>query len=323
MVRAGDRLRTDSAAQVTVSLFDGSLLLLYANSEIQVLRLAASRFTPQQAFIELAVQQGMVQMDVAPLESASRIVRIVIPQGSLLLREGSYTIRVTGDRAQVRVMEYGEAEVYAAQQVFRLNGGERIEVGPAGVVGPLVAPEELIFNGDFSQEMQGWEVQQAAGFPEGGDVPGQHILVREESRNSVLFSRLGSKNTHFETQLVQRINRGVTEFKELRLSLDLQLRYQSLSGGGYMGSEYPIRIRIDYQTADADAFVVYGFYYHNNARNRTDYGTVVPKDSWVSYTVPQNLMTLTPRPQRILSIQISASGWDLESRVSNASLAAQ
>ncbi len=319
----GDTLRTDNAAQAEVTLLDGSLVRLYANAEVQLTRLASSKFTDRSAFIGLAVTEGLVQVEAAPKSTEARLLEVAVPGGILVLQEGSYSIRTGPNRAHVRVMERGAADLQTRDRVYHLAAGERVEIGPTGVEGPLVSPEELIFNGDFSSGMDGWEVAQVAGFQEGTDVSGQYTLMRDGFRNAVLFSRLGSKNTHFETQLVQRIDRDVSEFSELRLSLDMQIRYQSLSGGGYLGSEYPIRVRIDYRTLGGESYAVYGFYYQNNTRNRTDFGIPVPEDAWFTYAAAQNLMTLEPRPQRILSVQISASGWDYESRMSNISLAAK
>ena len=319
----GDTLRTDNAAQAEVTLLDGSLVRLYANAEVQLTRQASSKFTDRSAFIGLAVTEGLVQVEAAPKSTEARLLEVAVPGGMLVLQEGSYSIRTGPNRAHVRVMERGAADLQTRDRVYHLAAGERVEIGPTGVEGPLVSPEELILNGDFSSGMDGWEVAQTAGFQEGTDVSGQYTLMRDDFRNAVLFSRLGSKNTHFETQLVQRIDRDVSEFSELRLSLDMQIRYQSLSGGGYLGSEYPIRVRIDYRTLGGESYAVYGFYYQNNTRNRTDFGIPVPEDAWFTYAAAQNLMTLEPRPQRILSVQISASGWDYESRMSNISLAAK
>src|SRR5206468_2108825 len=134
------------------------------------------------------------------------------------LHPGSYAIRA-GPNTQVRVNE-GDAEVITARHdLYHLNAGERMELAPAGVTGPLVATEELISNGDFSDGLTGWTVDQAAGFPEGADVPGYYTVVSEDNHNAVEFSRLGSKGTHFETQLTRRVDADVSEYHDLRLSV--------------------------------------------------------------------------------------------------------
>ena len=322
VLHEGDRLRTDGAAQVTMQFFDDTSLTVFGNTEVQLTKAQSSRFNRDHTTLEITLVRGKVEVDV-PRSLDMGEVRIWLPYGSTTpLNPGSYAIRV-GPNSQVRVHQ-GDAEVFTtAYDMYHLNAGERMELNPTGVVGPLVATEELVTNGDFSDGMTGWALEQAAGFPEGGDIVGYASLVEDENRKTVGFSRLGSGNYHFGTQLTQKINMDVSEYHNLRLSLSFVIHYQSLSGGGYLGSEYPLRVRVDYQTADSEAFVVYGFYYQNTAKNRTDHGVEVQKDTWVNYTAPINLMTLLPRPQRIQSIEISASGWDLESRIGSVSLAAR
>jgi hypothetical protein len=180
--------------------------------------------------------------------------------------------------------------------------------------------EELVFNGSFTQGLTGWQVGNELGFPEGQDAQGDASLVREDGRPAVLFSRRGSKNTHCETYIFQEINRDVSDFSVLRLHIRLKLLHQSLSGGGYLGSEYPVLVKINYQVVQGENFEVFGFYYQNEAHNRTDNGTEVAQNSWVSFAAPDNLMTIIPQPRKIVSIEVQASGWDYESLVSDISL---
>ena len=122
---------------------------------------------------------------------------------------------------------------------------------------------------------------------------------------------------------MQDLDKDVTEYSDLRLALDVKLRQQSLSGGGYVGTEYPVQVRLTYRSANTETPVVWGFYYQNLDNNRVDSGTLVPQDTWLHHAVPVNLMTLFPPPQRLLSLQVSASGHDYDSFVTNVSLTAQ
>ena len=79
-------------------------------------------------------------------------------------------------------------------------------------------------------------------------------------------------------------------------------------------------LRVSYRAVDGESFIVCGFYYQNQAQNRTDNGTPVAADTWVSYLVPDNLMALSPQPRRIVSLMVSASGWDYDSLVREVSL---
>lgn len=152
------------------------------------------------------------------------------------------------------------------------------------------------------------------------DVIGETTTALDEGRPVVHFSRRGSKGTHCESYIYQEINKDVSDLSTLKLSVRLKLLHQSLSGGGYMGSEYPVLIYIRYRAQEGEAAKVYGFYYQNESNNRTDNGIVVPPNQWQEWIAPDNLMALTPRPLQILSLQVSASGWDYESLVSQVSL---
>ena len=320
-LKDGDRLRTDGGSQAFLRLFDYSTLVVYPNTEVQMVRLASSRFTPRREEVELAVAQGTVHLGVAPPFATEKSVQVTTPDGTLFLQEGSYTISVADGRTQVRVAERGQAEVHVEGDSFGLLSGQRIELGPEGTLGPIEAQKEFVNNGDFGRGLDGWQSGNSPGFKEGADVMGVHAVTVDEGRLAVRFRRVGSKGTHDETYLYQEIGTDITDYTELLLSLEMRLAYQSLSGGGYVGSEYPLLVQVKYRTAKSEDAVVYGFYYQNEANNRTDYGIQMPKNVWVKYTVPVNLLTLNPRPQRISSIQVSASGWDYESLVTNISLA--
>lgn len=323
LLREGDRLRTDEVSQAFVTFFDYSTLVVYSNTEVKVERLASSRFMPRREQLELAVVRGKGHLGVAPTYAGEKSVSVATPNGRMSLEEGSYTVSVVAGRTQLRVAERGRAHVSAGDTLALVETGQRLELGPEGTVGPIVGQEELVYNGDFSQGLRGWQVGNSAGFPEGADVVGEVSLIVHEGRPAVRFNRHGSRNTHNETYLFQEIHRDVSDFTDLRPILELRLEHQSLSGGGYLGSEYPIIIRVNYRTATTDYTAGYGFYYQNLANNRTDDGLPVPASVWVKFTAPTNLMTLSPPPKQVLSIQVSASGWDYESLVANISLAGQ
>ncbi|MBI2888166.1 MAG: FecR domain-containing protein [Chloroflexi bacterium] len=319
----GDRLRTDEVAQAFVTLFDYSTLLVYSNTEVHLLRQRSSRFAPQQEEVELALEQGKVHVGVGPPLRGDKSFRLRTPHGVFDLEEGSYTLQVERGHTRLRVAERGQASIEVDGAAYTVVRGQRLAVAPGRVLGPVAANEELIYNGDFAQGFSGWLQGNILGFKEGTDVTGGVSLTVKDGRLAVRFLREGSKGTHNETYLYQEIDRDVSEFSELWLSLELQLVHQSLSGGGYLGSEYPVVIRVTYRSASGDSTAGYGFYYENFANNRTNDGVPVPQQVWLKYTAPTNFMTLAPPPKRILSVQVSASGWDYESLVANVALSAR
>ena len=318
---SGDAVRTEERSEALIVLFDKSTVFLFPETELALTKLAVSRFAPLRHTVVLSLHRGKSRIGVSlsPLGEKQFLVRGL--QGTARLDEGSYAMTVDNRRDSFRVRENGRAVVTARGESVALSRGERTEVQrDAPPTSPRSGLEELVFNGSFTQGLTGWQVGNELGFPEGQDVQGDATLVREEGRPAVLFSRRGSKGTHCESYIFQEINRDVSDFAVLRLYLRLKLFHQSLSGGGYMGSEYPVLVKIKYQVAQGENFEVYGFYYQNEAHNRTDNGTQVAQNTWVAFTAPENLMTLIPQPRKIISIEVQASGWDYESLVSDVSL---
>lgn len=318
---SGDAVRTEERSEALIVLFDKSTVFLFPESELTLARLAVSRFAPLRHTVLLTVHRGKIRIGVSLSPQGDKRFLVQGSQSMALLTEGSYAISVDAGRDSVRVRENGKAVVTGQGESVELARGERTEVQrDAPPKPPRSGLEELVFNGSFTQGLAGWQVGNELGFPEGQDVQGDATLVREEGRPAVLFSRRGSKGTHCETYIFQEINRDVSDFSLLRLSIRLKLLYQSLSGGGYMGSEYPVLVKITYKVAEGENFKVYGFYYQNEANNRTDNGIQAAQNTWVAFTAPENLMTLIPQPRKIMSIEVQASGWDYESLVSDISL---
>ncbi|MBI4301635.1 MAG: FecR domain-containing protein [Chloroflexi bacterium] len=323
-LKEGDSLKTDGTSQAFIVLFDNSTMTVFAGTELKLSRLAISRFKPRKETIVLEVSQGKAHFGVATTLTKEKRFRIDTPQATALLTEGSFALRVEEEATQVRVQEQGKATVIAQQQGVELKSGEMTEVTQSQTpTQPQPAGEELVTNGDFSQGLNGWRMGNILGFPQGRDVEGTAGLILEDGRPALRFFRQGSQGSHCETYIYQDMGKDVSEFSSLRLSLQLKLVYHNLSGGGYMGSEYPVFVRINYLTNQGENSKVYGFYYQNDANNRTDNGIQQPRNQWINYQVPDNLMALDPQPRRILSIQVSASGWNYESLVREISLTAQ
>lgn len=316
----GDSIKTDQTSQALLSLFDNSPVLLFSGSEVQIVRLASSKFEPLRESIVISQLRGKTHIGVAITARSEKHFQVITPHGTMLLQEGSFSANVNDKSSQLRVLERGRAVVSNASGTAEVKANERVEIVEGVIGSPQAAKEELIFNGDFSQGLTGWRVGNDLGFPEGQDVEGTAVSVLEGGHPAIRFSRRGSKGTHCETYIYQDINKDVSDFSTLKLSLKFKLLYQSLSGGGYMGSEYPLLVRIDYRATGAETFRVYGFYYQNEARNRTDNGVMLEQNVWQTYTIAENLKTLVPQPRQILSIQVSASGWDYESLLSSVSL---
>ncbi|MCX6022497.1 MAG: FecR domain-containing protein [Chloroflexi bacterium] len=317
----GATLRTDASSQALLTLFDYSTIVVSAGAELKLTHVGMARFGPEREVVELALQRGRLRLGVAPDQGKPRRFSVNAPGAVVDLTEGSYTITAMDGGATLRVAERGDAVVQSALGTQTLKAGQRVDWGSDGRVGALqTAPEELVFNSDFTWGLQGWRVGNTLGFPVGQDHEGQVLLEPgAQGQPVVRFLRQNSKSTHAETYLLQEIERDVSDLSNLTLTSRFRINHQSLSGGGYMGTEYPVIIRVAYRTTTGEeASQFFGFYLHNDTGNRTDLGRQVAPDRWVTFTV--SLKSLAPNLARVLSVQVSASGWDYDSQIESISI---
>ncbi len=317
---SGASIRTDDTSEALIILFDQSTVVLYPRTELGLLAMEQTRFNPQRWSMVLVQNRGQTRITVSPPSGDERRFEVQAPQGMVYLEQGVFSISVQDDLV-VRARQESRGWVSAAGDTITLSSGQKTQVLPGNPpTATQAAEEELLTNGHFLDGLIGWEASHEAGFTAGQDVPGQTQLTLDGGEAVVRLWRQGSHNTHSEVFITQAIDRDVTDFSTLQLRIQFKLLNQSLSGGGYMGSEYPLHIRVDYETARGSNFAVWGFYYQNRDQNRTSGGTLVPQGEWIDHTLEQNLMELIPQPRRIISIRISASGWDYESLVKGISL---
>ena len=100
---------------------------------------------------------------------------------------------------------------------------------------------------------------------------------------------------------------------------------QSLSGGGWLASEYPLAVKLRYRDDSGnEATLVRGFYMQNQENRPTLGGQLVPGGIWVPFTVDLfDHIQVNPRPLHILWLEIEASGWEYESYATNIQLVAE
>ena len=112
-------------------------------------------------------------------------------------------------------------------------------------------------------------------------------------------------------------------YDDLNLRLDLKVLSQSVPGGGYLASEYPVMVDIAYTDVyGKDLHWYQGFYTMDLPKESAwapPAGEKIPQDAWYSYESP-NLFELLreTRPARINSVTVYASGHDYDSMVSDA-----
>jgi hypothetical protein len=245
---------------------------------------------------------------------------------------GSYSVVVTSFGSEVAVRD-GSAIVRSRDlsRELMVNQGLRVLAEAGKPLGdPIPAAQDLIANGDFANaitcdpnEIGPWRCYSDQG-GDGGDVNGSIGVVTLDDRRAVQIKRTGSSQNSAITGIRQIIDRDVSDFRTLNLTADVRVDSQSLSGGGYLSTEYPLIVRVKYRDVNGDeADYVTGFYIQNDNKNPTHNGQSIPKGQWIPFGTTNLLASLPVKPFRILSIEIYASGWDYESYISNVRVQAE
>jgi hypothetical protein len=331
-VVAGGRIVTDATARSLLTSFvdDSSSPLLatiqlYQDTDLRLTTARVPRFAWNDgpAQLALSLQKGRVSISTQDLSDHPVRMRLNTPHGSVTFSGGSYDISIEGDTTLVRTRA-GSAQVLAANREVTANTGERVSI-PAGGPPELPVPAalNLVLNGKLEGRLSPlWQEVIRVG---AGLAPGKITQEMVDQRSVVRFSRKTEDGAHNEAGLKQEINRDVQGYDLLTLRLEFKLRYQSVPGGGYLASEYPVMVDIGYTDIyGKDLHWYQGFYYLDLPKESTwapPTGEKVVQEIWYAYESP-NLFYLLgeTRPARINTITVFASGHDYESLVADIAL---
>ena len=324
-VPEGSVIIVDETSEAAVTFFDHSSMRLFPDTRITLEEMRSPKFgfSPNPGRIVLYENGGRIGVGRAisrdvPLHFEVRSLQA----RTMLAEDGSYRVEVSNDQSEI-IVTRGEASVTAMGSEVRLEQRQRtiVTIGEAPMP-PMPAAKDLIRNGAFSEPLEtGWNAYNDQGL-DGGEIDGQVMLVWEEGRRAVRFVRTGGDGDHCETAIEQVINSALPDPPiSVKVRVMVKLQYQSLSGGGYLSSEYPLMILLRYRDAySSEAEWVHGFYYQNVTNNPTTYGQIIPRERWYMYE-SENLLDVMPiTPSRIESIQVYASGWDYDSLISEINL---
>jgi hypothetical protein len=330
----GSRVTTDNTAKALLTVFaDESMgqvlssIQLFQDTVLRLDRARMPRFRwsgdPSQIVLEL--QRGRVV--IATQATGNRPVRTQVTtlHASISCDTGTFDIAITQEGTIVRA-RVGAAQVVAANTLVTVQSGERVTVrGGSSPDLPVADALNLVLNGTFEGRLAPtW--QPFVNIEKGkGLQPGTWIQEQAGGRQTLRFVRTEEDGAPNEVGVQQAVNRDVQGYDSLVLRMDLQLLYQSVPGGGYRASEYPVMIKITYTDIyGKDLFWVQGFYYMDLPTKSTwdqPTGEKVPFGIWYPYESP-NLFELLhdTRPARINTISIYAAGHDYESRVADVAL---
>lgn len=324
-VSEGSTIETDETSRGILTLFDGSTVTLFPSTQVNLRQMRESTFEWGRVPMTLQIQQtrGRIRVGAAPLYAPeggtahTRSFQVYTEHLLATLADGSYAVDVIPEVSSQVTANDGSAEVIAQGQSVTLTRRQRTVVTRGNApLAPLSAALDLIVNGDFKDPPdRGWNALPA---PSTGIPPGHADVTLLGDRETIHIYRSNSGQTSAISGIIQQINRDVSDLHTMKLSADIRLHYQSLSGGGYMSSEYPLILRLKYRDQyGSEGEWVHGFYYQNITNNPTVNGELVPQDVWVPFESGNLFEIADPRPFVITSLQIYASGWDYDAYVSS------
>ena len=322
----GSTIETDENSRGILTFLDGSTMILFPGTLVSLREMNLSAFPwgiePVTIIVDLT--RGSLRVGAAPqiqpssAPMLSRQFEINTPHLVANLVEGSYRIVVEADSSQSQVsVTNGTATVTGQGRSVTVNRGQRTVARPnEPPIAPTSAAQDLIVNGDFKDPLQrGWDLLRDPS-SSSGIVLGSAKVMPVDERQTLQIVRRNAGTTSAITGVIQQIYKEVSDYRSLRLQVDVRAHAQSLSGGGILSSEYPIILRLKYRDVyGSEAEWVHGFYIQNTTNNPTLNGEQVTPDVWIPFESGNLLETADPRPFYITSLQIYASGWDYDSSV--------
>lgn len=331
----GSRLVTDAVARalLTVAADEaGEAVLAYVqltpDSGMTLRTARTPRFTSSQDPNRIAIDFGRGRLFVATqaIDNRDVVMSLTTPQAEMMFAAGTFDVSIEGDETLLRVRS-GQAQVEADGRRVSVNGGERVTIAASRPPdSPVPDTLNLVLNGRFEGRLDPvW--QNHVSLSQSDLIPGAVAQQQAGQRQAIRFTRKTEDNAPNEAGLWQEVNRDVEGYDSLILRFDLQVLSQSVPGGGYQASEYPVMVRIDYTDSyGKDQFWVHGFYHFDLPAGvtwaaPTTRGEQVPLGVWYTYESP-NLFELLKdtRPAHINKIMIYAAGHDYDSLVSDVAL---
>jgi len=323
-VLEGDLLEVTDGALAEIVLPDTGRLSLGPGTRLRVRDLRAGRFNPSMARVAFQHLAGTIRLQVETEHQQAPSVET--PYGTVAMAPGDYLIAVQG-REALALVRAGEARVSVGADTRPLRAGQRIHLAAgAPADGPYDGAPNLVRNGDFHDGLAAWqphdELERTPRLDRGGEREVVSTEIGERQTTALRVWRTSLLQTHNETGVMQEINADVAVYPEVRLSALVRVHYASLSGGGYLGTEYPAMLRLHYRDAAGNGRTwVHGFYYQNPEERPVERGSQIPRDTWVRFEV--DLAELRPRPITIYALEVLGAGHDFDAAITDVQLVAR
>lgn len=324
----------DSPTQATIRLIsegdsDEALgsVQIFSGTRLRVAKLRSPMFemSGQPYQVRLKLTRGQARIFTNSGQQRPLAVWLETPHGEIALSTGSYQIAVTDAQTDITVSSGDATLVKEGMEPLAVSSGLRAWMTlDTRADAAVSAAQNLLRNGNFTESMKDtWESYVIAQ----NVTPGKVSIMERDGRRVAYFVRQGEDNVPTEVGIHQTINKDVNVYDKLYLQLDVKLLFQSLSGAGYLSSEYPLRVEITYTDIYGKQLTWgHGFYYRDpdNPNWKIVNGEKIPPFNWYTYRSP-NLLDLLKetRPARIDAVRVYASGWNYQSMVSEVYLLAE
>jgi len=325
----GSRFATDGRSRAFLQLFDGSTIQLYNNSELRIRTSAQGRFNVDLQRLDLDLESGRISIGIAPVgPETDRLITIYMPPGKIDVEEGSYTIETLPDRSIEVFVRRGKATLFSGSDIAEVGmGGRGILVSNSPPITELTPRTSLVKNPDLDKSLNSdpWKPFTITESGPSGKI--EHISFVEgkivsgelQPDDGYTFRRTipdSDLHRNGEAGIAQIIDRDIRDFTELAIRSLLKVDQQELSGGGSLGSEYPLMLRLYYvDSSGQDQVWHHGFYHQNKDSFSVQGGSFIPKNQWTVYDDPNLLQRLNPTPVFLRRVEVLGSGWSFDSSV--------
>jgi FecR protein len=313
----GDELATSAGSVASLRIFDGSLLQLFPEARVRVNATRIGRINRAATEARFTLLAGAVRVSIPQMESKEHTVNFETGQGGVALVPGEYTLRAGSDGTRISVWE-GRAAAAIGDQIIEIGERKKI-VMPAGREGFAILDvlENTVKNADFAarfEEWTPWEDREQ----DRTDVPGRLDIVTPTEPGgppkALRISRTSLVDAHNETGLRQTLERDVAGARRIVLQALVKLDLASLSGGGYLGSEYPMMVRIRYRDRrGAEQVWARGFYYANPENRPVALGQRIERGAWTAIDV--DLTDVLIQPTSITSFEAFGAGHTFDASI--------
>lgn len=281
----------------------------------------------------------LIQFELATPQHASLVVtapgryRVDVREGEIFVESdgGPVVLFPPGGRPALTV---------ASTSVYNLANNDLRAVSP---------PRELVQNSDFAPSANlpsipgAWGCNHLSADPN-APQQGVYNLTQWDGRNVFTMQRGGGAQSSSETGCRQGLQsdqvwHDISTANTLSLQTTFSIASQSLASCGYLGSECPLMVRLDYLRSDPETGelvkgeLVYGFYtlpdfsglYPPTCTTCRQSHIRVQPNAWYSFDSGNILAGFEPedRPVAISGLRFYASGHEYDVRVSRMALLAE